>query len=347
MIKKTILMLLVLVGGVVSANAYDLYLRCNLNATQDNNWLSWDNDLSDYKFTFEGNNGTENVFTYTIDAANWVGDINFRLHNSDWGNTQQIPKYGNTVEWSFNNILQETYEIWANGAEYKSDNYPNKYFTIKHGNVGASKYKITVYWRTSDNRLWMAIDLVSMPVKIAEGNDYATFSCDRSLNFPTGDDATVKAYTASISDDSKVKMTRITGAVPANTGLFIAGASADVPAVSSANAITGNLLHAGTGAAVGSDNCYVLVKRDGVYGFAKVASTHVTAKGKAYLQTDETLNAPSLGFYMDDDETTTIHSLGIENANTQDGVMYNLAGQRIDQPTKGIYIVNGRKVIVK
>ena len=32
---------------------------------------------------------------------------------------------------------------------------------------------------------------------------------------------------------------------------------------------------------------------------------------------------------------------------TADGVYYNLQGQRVDNPTKGIYIVNGKKVIVK
>ena len=35
------------------------------------------------------------------------------------------------------------------------------------------------------------------------------------------------------------------------------------------------------------------------------------------------------------------------NQSVQDGVYYNLQGQRIDNPAKGIYIVNGKKVIVK
>jgi hypothetical protein len=30
-----------------------------------------------------------------------------------------------------------------------------------------------------------------------------------------------------------------------------------------------------------------------------------------------------------------------------DGAVYNLAGQRVDKPGKGLYIVNGRKVIMK
>ena len=30
-----------------------------------------------------------------------------------------------------------------------------------------------------------------------------------------------------------------------------------------------------------------------------------------------------------------------------DGEFYNLAGQRVAQPTKGLYIVNGKKVVIK
>ena len=30
-----------------------------------------------------------------------------------------------------------------------------------------------------------------------------------------------------------------------------------------------------------------------------------------------------------------------------DGIYYNLAGQRVAQPTKGLYIVNGKKVVIK
>ena len=35
------------------------------------------------------------------------------------------------------------------------------------------------------------------------------------------------------------------------------------------------------------------------------------------------------------------------NGSAADGKCYNLQGQRVEQPTKGLYIVNGKKVIVK
>lgn len=59
----------------------------------------------------------------------------------------------------------------------------------------------------------------------------------------------------------------------------------------------------------------------------------------------------SIGF-IDKDGTTTIERVTIGNDgaidfNTQDGVYYDLSGRRVENPTSGIYIVNGKKVLVK
>ena len=42
-------------------------------------------------------------------------------------------------------------------------------------------------------------------------------------------------------------------------------------------------------------------------------------------------------------------TVGIATVNTakQQGVYYNLQGVRVAQPTKGLYIINGKKVVVK
>lgn len=50
-------------------------------------------------------------------------------------------------------------------------------------------------------------------------------------------------------------------------------------------------------------------------------------------------------FEFDEEETTGIN--GIESSSNQKVVYYNLKGQRVDNPTNGIYIVNGKKVMVK
>lgn len=50
-------------------------------------------------------------------------------------------------------------------------------------------------------------------------------------------------------------------------------------------------------------------------------------------------------FEFDEEEATGID--GIESSSNQKVVYYNLKGQRVDNPTNGIYIVNGKKVMVK
>lgn len=90
---------------------------------------------------------------------------------------------------------------------------------------------------------------------------------------------------------------------------------------------------------------YVLTKVSGALGFYKVNSTsgNPVKAGTAYLQVPD--GASAREFFALDDETT-----GIDAAKQEvkmDGEVFNLAGQRVAQPTKGLYIVNGKKVIIK
>ena len=57
------------------------------------------------------------------------------------------------------------------------------------------------------------------------------------------------------------------------------------------------------------------------------------------------VGANFLSFSFDGDATGIEK---VENAAVNaNGTMFNLAGQRVAQPTKGLYIVNGKKVVVK
>lgn len=50
---------------------------------------------------------------------------------------------------------------------------------------------------------------------------------------------------------------------------------------------------------------------------------------------------------FEDEVITSISEEQIVKGETSSSVIYNLAGQRVAQPTKGLYIVNGKKVLVK
>lgn len=67
--------------------------------------------------------------------------------------------------------------------------------------------------------------------------------------------------------------------------------------------------------------------------------------GKAYLLADDIPGeARSLSLVFDD-EAASIE--GISERSVKNLDFFNLAGQRVTAPSKGLYIVNGKKVIVK
>ena len=55
-------------------------------------------------------------------------------------------------------------------------------------------------------------------------------------------------------------------------------------------------------------------------------------------------NAAALTFSYADDETNDIKNVQRSKVN---GQWYNIQGQRVGQPSEGIYIKNGRKYVIK
>ncbi len=76
---------------------------------------------------------------------------------------------------------------------------------------------------------------------------------------------------------------------------------------------------------------------------------HELAAHKAYLETPSDItptgSAPVM-LMFNDSETTGIEGCSLKSA-VRNNVYYNMNGQRVAHPTKGLYIVNGKKVIIK
>ena len=83
-------------------------------------------------------------------------------------------------------------------------------------------------------------------------------------------------------------------------------------------------------------------------GFYNLAAAHTLAANKAYLETTENITpgTTSRVALIFDDETTAISGVK-EHQSAGDGIFYNLNGLRVMQPAKGLYIQNGKKVIIK
>ena len=175
---------------------------------------------------------------------------------------------------------------------------------------------------------------------------WATFCTVVPLDFTsvTG----LKAYIVTGHEGTAITTTQITGSVPANTPLLLEGATAEIPvAASSSTDVSANKLVAGTGAAISKEDGktkYVLTAEGVTAVFKRIDATKATvAVGKAYLKFNEEISAPALSLEINGDVT------GIDTIQKQtvNGEFYNLNGQRVAQPTKGLYIVNGKKVVIK
>lgn len=178
---------------------------------------------------------------------------------------------------------------------------------------------------------------------------YATYVSGFDLDFSTN--ANLKAYIAKEISD-KIKMVEVTKA-PAGTGLLLhavdgGGKNYTVDTTDeTTDDVTDNLFIAGNDEAVQSTddsnhNNYILNIVNNKIGFYKAAGQNV-AKNRAYLQTTVDASRISLIF---DDETTGINAIENGEKATENAVVYNLNGQRVMNPGKGLYIVNGKKVII-
>ena len=181
-----------------------------------------------------------------------------------------------------------------------------------------------------------------VPVTISAAG-WATYCSEYALDFTNVTGLT--AYTAS-KEGTAVKFTKVTGKVPANTGLLVGGTTTNVPVCASADPVE-NLLEGVTEATVkDAESIYVLMKGDKGLGFYKNTNAFTVRANSAYLPAASV--AASRSFISFDDETTGIEAINSNPETVKENAReyYNLNGQRVTTPTKGLYIVNGKKVII-
>lgn len=195
---------------------------------------------------------------------------------------------------------------------------------------------ITVYYKGVDFR-----------AKSGE-NYYATFSCDRDVEFLEAEVLTVDVENGTISLNEIASKQ-----VPANTGVLLRSAKeSDVfTYIESAPAIEGtNLLRPACEKMTEGFKYYKLAYDNytektglGFYWGAAEGGAFTVKPGLAYLAVPQAQAANVKGFSFDGTQTGIN---GVE-ATTAKGAIYNLNGQRVEKAQRGIYIQNGKKFIVK
>ena len=177
--------------------------------------------------------------------------------------------------------------------------------------------------------------------------EWATLFLDFNAAIP----ADVKAYTVTAVNDGYVTLTQVTGVLPAETGVIVNATIGDHDFVASTGEVAnveGNLLKGSVADKNIEGEAYVLGVVDGAVGLYKAlanGTSWLNNANKAYLPASAVANKSAEFFGFDWDGTTAIENVEVEN---EVKAIYDLTGRRVETITApGIYIVNGKKVLVK
>lgn len=290
--------------------------------------------------------------TYTQKSTWKAGQVTMKTYEGTgirWWKTSggnELRVYGNT---KFSFSVPEGYVITnIDLGVYGS-------MTCDCGNLNSSKWTgyeqtVTFTANKTKNLKKITVKYIAKESVTPTTNGYATFACSYPVNYSENE---LKAYTIKVDEDNqKVAYTEFIGVVPAGMAVLVSGTENQkyelAPAAEKADATFTTDLKVSDGT-VKSDgtNFYGFTTKDGVSGFVRVAKDVAVPLGKGYLQlTGNTAAAPVFYSINIGGGTTGIGQVEVEKA-TENGAIYNLAGQRVATSYKGVVIKNGKKYVNK
>ncbi len=242
-------------------------------------------------------------------------------------------KGANSRNWIRYNSSNTRFSCYASGQN-------NVYLFEKAGDVGSQTVSVSIAEACTDGNKYYATYSSPFGFVIPEGLTVEEIGIDNEGKLD------VQAYAAGVR-------------VPANTGVLISSSTAGSKTLTLAGGgtsvmdtdnrlrATGNGIDAeAMAAADASCKYYRLTMHKGTtlgfYWGAADGAAFALGANKAYLAVPST-SAPA---FFEFGNTTGINEVRGQMEEVR-GEYYNLAGQRVAQPTKGLYIVNGKKVIIK
>lgn len=257
------------------------------------------------------------------------------LYAASSGNNYLKTQASNNIngKWSISFSDGGVASIVANGSDNRNVMQYNSGSSLFSCYASASQSPVYLYEKNGE----------ATPTESRTLNEYgyATYCSQNALDFTNAEGVTAWAITG--VNGENITFSQIAGRVPAGTGMLLKGAAnASVTMTSATGAATapsGNKL-------VGTLEPLTITANEyfGLSGntFVPVNAGTVLA-GKALLRATDVPAASRMIFVFED--ATGIAT--VEQSPLNDNRYYNLSGQRVDSPKKGMYIVNGKKVVVK
>ena len=207
-------------------------------------------------------------------------------------------------------------------------------------------YKTTSPW----SRVGNIVALSNQHELSVSSAGYATLCLAYSAEIPQD----VEVYVAEKADGDCLKMKKVEGVLPANTGVIVKAnegtyafiQSEDTPAEIGENLLVGSVVNTMVRADENT-SYYILAAPDdnnnevGMYRVELIDDMFECKANKAYLPFDS--SAPAR-IRFDFGTETGISEVKGENENVKTEI-YDLSGRKVENAQKGIFIVNGKKVI--
>ena len=185
----------------------------------------------------------------------------------------------------------------------------------------------------------------------------ATYCSPYALDFTQVEGLKAYAATGYNSNSQVVTLTRVQTA-EAGVGLFLKGEPGEyvVPVIESTdehslNMLVGTLEPTIVNSTAGAMSNYkfTIAEGDAAPMFYPFEDGTTLSAGKAYLQIPTawlpSTAQKSVSIHFDEGETTDIDEVKGESGEVK--TIYDLQGRVVENPTSGIYIINGKKVIIK
>ena len=329
----------------------ETFAGCDGKGGNDNRWSG--------STTATGTVTTDNSGWYFLKGGGASGCIKLGASSGTGNATTPVLGVAGTLYLSFRagawdssnekttlNLSVSNGEITPSSVELTKGKFNTYTATIRNA---TSETKITFQSSdASNNRFFLDDVVVTKPgvtlTQKLNNYGYASYCSEYPLDFSDYESAGYSAWQVTGVSGETITFAQVTGTVKGGTGLILKGGPGET--------IT---LHSAASTTTLADNLLVgtivdtYAETDQYYGlsgneFVKVNAGTVPA-GKALLPASALGSNVKAFTFVFEDDATGISLMEDGRSQMEDGVIYNVAGQRLQKMQKGINIVNGKKIL--